>query len=518
MAEDGPQQREQDGPISELQPVKGTTGPQFDIVVDPETGKKVVRLSLADAVMRALANNVDIRVVSYDPEITYEEMVQAAAEFDYEVFGGYSFAKDDGFLPLSGLVNDRRTQEFEGGVRQRTVTGADWSLAYRLDYSRERATHATNPSFDPAVEMTLTQPLLRGGWPERNLANLRIARVNHKITIEAFRQQVEETVTDVITTYWQLIQAHEDVAIQQRLLDASIKTLKRIEDRMDLDATAVQIKQTEAAVEQRRATLIRVKKTIGDVRDNLARLLADSTLNTISDVDIIPTDDPSRIEVAVDEVAELVVALRYNPQLAQARLAIAAADINVSVARNEELPRLDLTASGAVTGRGETLNRASKSLESFDFIDWSIGLTFEYPIGNRERKALLRQRRQEHLQSVTEYQAAADLVAQLVRERIRQVDTTYDEIAAQAAAVRANQEQLQALEDTERIRGALTPEFLRVKLAAQETLAIAERAYAQAVTDYNIALVELNRATGTVLELNNVQVAMPVATGEAPWP
>jgi hypothetical protein len=71
---------------------------------------------------------------------------------------------------------------------------------------------------------------------------------------------------------------------------------------------------------------------------------------------------------------------------------------------------------------------------------------------------------------------------------------------------------------TEEIRGRLTPEFLLVKLNAQETLANAELAALQALVDYNVAMSDLALVSGTVLELHGVKLALPVVLGEEPWP
>ncbi len=66
--------------------------PLLKITKDTKTGQRSIRLDLREAVMRALANNVDIAIVSYDPQVAREQMVQAAAAFDYVLFGslGYS--------------------------------------------------------------------------------------------------------------------------------------------------------------------------------------------------------------------------------------------------------------------------------------------------------------------------------------------------------------------------------------------------------------------------------------------
>ena len=514
MARKGPQVRQDTGRLQEFLPAEGANGPELEIV--DEGGGPVLYLSLQEAIMRGLANNLDIRVLSYAPEISREQVMQAAAEFDYVLFGGVTISETDDFFAITGGHDDRRGWDIQIGVRQHTVTGADWSLTLDQAWDRNK-TGATTTRWEPTLSLAVSQPLLRGGWAERNLAALRIARLTRDTSSSAFRQQAEQTITDIITAYWLLVQSRRDVEIQERLLEVSITTLERIQNRMKLDATAVQIRQTEAAVEQRRAALINFEKLARDAQDNLGRLLADATFNSLTDAEVIPTDVPTEVEVLINETDQLVTALRFSPLLEQARLAIATADINVMVAENDKLPQLDLAAAGTLAGSDPSLGDASRDLASLDQISWSLGLSFEYPLGNREREAVHRQRRYERLQAITELQNTTDQVAVVVRERIRAVRTAYREIAIQQAAVTASEAQLQALDDTERIRGALTPEFLQVKLSAQDSLALAHRSLIQAIVAYNVAMIEVNRATGTVLETHRVQLAMPIADGQTTW-
>ena len=68
---------------------------------------------------------------------------------------------------------------------------------------------------------------------------------------------------------------------------------------------------------------------------------------------------------------------------------------------------------------------------------------------------------------------------------------------------------MQVLQDTEEIRERLTPEFLLVKLQAQEFLANAQMSEVRAIVDFNIAFAELAQTLGTVLELHQVEVSLP---------
>ena len=71
---------------------------------------------------------------------------------------------------------------------------------------------------------------------------------------------------------------------------------------------------------------------------------------------------------------------------------------------------------------------------------------------------------------------------------------------------------MQALEDSEPVREQLTPEFLMVKLQAQEALANAQQSEIRAIVDFNISLAQLARISGTVLELHQVSSSLPAVS------
>ncbi len=56
---------------------------------------------------------------------------------------------------------------------------------------------------------------------------------------------------------------------------------------------------------------------------------------------------------------------------------------------------------------------------------------------------------------------------------------------------------------------SLTPDFLDLKFRRQESLAQAEAAEQQALTDYNISLAEYEAATGTALERSGIIFDVP---------
>jgi outer membrane protein TolC len=251
-----------------------------------------------------------------------------------------------------------------------------------------------------------------------------------------------------------------------------------------------------------------------DAQDNLASLLADAQINVLNEYEIVPVDEPNSKPVTIDRNERLAQALKHNPTLEQAQLAIEMANIDVDVARRQKLPLLNATASAALQGLDDSWGNAHDWLFTGNYFGWSAGLSLEYPLGNRQREAEFRRSKLNRLKAIATLQNLSNQVAVELKERVRQVGSTYEQWQIQQEAVKAARIELQALEDTELIRGQLTPEFLSVKLSAQASLAEAERAKLQVITDYNIALVELEHTSGTVLQMYPVPRALSATAGE----
>lgn len=472
---------------------------------------ELIMLSLEEAILRALANSLDIRVVSYDPAIAREEMTKAAAAFDTTLFGSLERIHSESRQAngFAGSLSQQRN--FAVGLRKRSTLGTECSLTYAMTRSWDNSSFLklVNSYYEPSLTLQVTQPLLRNAWPGFNLAQLRVATVNAKISDEQFRDKVEEVITQVISLYWTLSQSRQSLEIQQRLLEQTRETYGITLSRYQVDATGATISQIQASVKIREAAMILARKNILDVQQSLARLINDPQINALTDYEVVPTTPMITELVEIDPADQMVAALAHNPQLEQARLGIAAAEINVDVARNQTLPKVDLTASAGIQELAATPGTAQRRLGNLDYTSFSIGLSAEYPIGNRERMANLRQRKYERTQAIVSLQNAADQIAVTILERARQVRSAHQQIVAQRAAVKASQAQLWALRAIEKDRGRLTPEFLQLKLSVQQTLANSEQAQLQATVDYNNALVDLARATGTTLELHRVQIAMP---------
>jgi outer membrane protein TolC len=514
VVEKGPQRRITRTGLDFLRPATEPNIPALEVTMDETSGKNLINFTLEDAVVRALASSPEISIVSFDPAIAREDITKAVSMFDITTFGKLNSEKNDNPTDSIFQSGQSTSRLWEVGIKQRGVTGAEWSLSYALARNWDDLSYRALPTrYEPMLAFQIKQPLLRDGGKELNLAGINISHLNHRIALAAFRKKTEDVATEVISLYWILLQARRDLEIQQSLLDKTLETLTKVENRRDIDATNVQIKQAESFAKSRHATLLQAQKRIIDVQDALVRLLSDHQLNLLNDLDLVPVTTPTNTPTQFEQNEVLKLAMANNAEIKQAQIGVEVAQINVDVAQRQKMPRLDLVASARMQGMSSTQSDAHDNLEDADYTSVAIGLTFEFPYGNRQRKAEFRRRKLERSKAVSVLQNISDQVAAQAKERIRLARTAFKELQIQKDAAEAASIHLQALEDTETVREKLTPEFLLVKLQAQETVANAQRAEIKAIVDYNIALTRLAQTTGTVLDLRYVQTALPTTGG-----
>ncbi len=480
--------------------------PKIYITIDPNTGQKAAALSLDDVIQRTLANSPEIRVVSFDPSISIFEITKAASKFDITAFGDINYEDNDN--PENSIYQSGQSYSWtnDAGIKQKLTTGADWSLTYAFTRNWDDLAGRTySTRYEPILSFQLRQPLLRDAWKNLNLSGVDIAKLNYLIAMLTFRQKAEDITAKVISSYWQLVQAQQNVDIYEKLLKQTEDTLTKVLGRREIDASEVQIQQAQAYVKARQAALIQAQKQVLDQQDVIIRLISDSQLNLLEEIKIIPASQPSleKKELEINKLLETTI--QNNPVIQQARVGINIADINIRIAKNQKMPRLDLVTSLRTQSLDDGPENAFWDMYRTDYVSYGIGLSLEYPLGNRNRNAELMQRRLTRRKAVVTLENITDQAAQLTKEVARRVETDYIEIEKQKAASEAARLHLEVLAESEVIRDKLTPEFMLLMLQAQEFLANSQIAEIRAVTDYNIAIAELSRITGTILELRLIE-------------
>ncbi len=497
-----------DQPTTQKNKYPPATGPSLD-------SSPTLRLSLREIVQRAISNSSDIKVAGYQPAIDETRVTEAEARFDPTFFTNLTYSDQTTLSPSNQNVGLQpgqafafRTYSLETGVRQDLETGGRIELKYNPTKTHESFPNPTtvnpNPFWTSNLALQLTQPLLRDFGQGINEARITIARNNQQISLLDFRDAIEKALRDIEENYWQLVQAEGEVAIADQLLSETLRTADLLIKRRTQDVTRVEISQTNAAVETRRAVLIRARARVRDFSDQLKRLMNDPEMPVTGNTLILPATVPIEEQIRMSLEDQIQTGLENRFELGQQLLRMDSSNIATKVAKNNLLPQLNAVGSVGVEGIGSDLTGAVDDQFSFDHPSWSLGVQFEFPFGNRAARAIWKRTLLQRMQAISQYQGLIDQVSLDVKIALRETETTWEEVYATRKARFAAADALRAVSQREEGGEALTYTFVDLKLNTQQRYAEAQQAEVQAIANYNRALAKLELAKGTLLRYNNV--------------
>ena len=203
---------------------------------------------------------------------------------------------------------------------------------------------------------------------------------------------------------------------------------------------------------------------------------------------------------------------KNRPEIHAAIKQVKAGSQQLGVTQHELLPALNLVTETYLNGlRGNSdFGRAFTDQFSAGRPSYSIGLQYELPVGNRLAKARVCRRQHEVARLQDEYAQALQAVQTEVDIAVRELKTAYLEIRAKHRALAAAEAEANTIEQRwlRLIDGSGTSALnLESLLRAQERVTASERDYVDSVLTYNLAMINLKRSNGTLLQSENVNVS-----------
>lgn len=473
---------------------------------------KVFQLSLGDALRRSMAHNYAIKIDGYAPAISTAQVVQAEAAFDMAFFANASRNNTDQPQPFlirtplqqRGFEND--TTIVNGGIRKLLANGATVTLTQqmtRLDNPSAEYT-SFNPSWSQNFVTELRQPVLRNFGIDFNRAQINIRKNERGANKEAFRARVIDTLNNTERAYWTLVAARRDVTVSAELLAEALLTLSQVQARIDFDAYQTLLYRSQSAVKAREFEYIDVKNRVRNAEDQLLNLINDPDLPLSNDYEIIPIDNPTTVSILRDRFQAVEAAIEHRPEIIRARYAVDTTRIQLGVAKNQALPRLDAVYRMTLNGIGGNADQGFDEMTSGNFIDQFVGVEFQWNFGERAERAGIRIAKLQQSQAVVAYKKALDDIITDCRVALRNLDTNFEQILPSHDGVTSASENLRSLQERQERK---SPAELDTILSAQNNLATARRALLQSIVNYNQGIVDVERAKGTLLEYDNVILA-----------
>jgi outer membrane protein len=474
--------------------------------------RPALQLSLQDVVTRALENNADIAVERYNPQASEQNVRELQGFYEPLLYSTLlSNSRSDparnAFAGATSVNTDTLTYDF--GARKELQTGGN----LRLDFANSRSStnsvfNTFNPSFGSNFNAQLSQPLLRGFRIDPTRYQIRVARNNRQISEVQFRQTVVNTVANVRQLYNDLLYAIDNLEAQRKSLALARRLLEENQIRVRVGTMApLDVVAAESEVASREETVILAEAAVLEAEDAIKRSIFPQNDPATWDSRILPTDRPTAEPVRVDSEAAIRNALEKRTDLVAARKSLENADSAVTLAKNQELPQIDLVAAYGTTGVGGTqieregfggpiirtvpggYGDALSDVFGRNYPTWSLGFNISYPIFNRQADAAAARA------EVTREQSRANLrrmelqVTAEVRSAARAVDTNLKRVESTRAARVLQERRLDAEE--KRFAAGMSTNFFVTQ--AQRDLALAQVLELRAIADYRNSLVNFER-------------------------
>jgi len=382
-----------------------------------------------------------------------------------------------------------------------------------------------NPTLTPAFQFEVRQRLLSGFGFDPNLRYIRIARNNKMITEVTFRNQLITTVSQIENIYWDLVNAYENVTVQQRALDLANKTLSDNQKQVSAGTLApLTVVQSQSAVATAKQNLIAAQVNLQLeqllMKNAITRNMADPLLAVAP---VIPTDTLNTTsEYEVGTVEDLIAdAIRQRPEIATARLTLTNSLISRKSIRNQLLPTVDVYAfygASALAGPANPLctdptrctspgfptgyGGAFSNLFNSSAPDKGVGVNINIPLRDRQVQA-------DQVRSDLEYRQAQLSLLQTentIQLQVRQAQFALQQnwVALQAA-ISARDYAAEALDAEQKklVMGASTSTLV---LQAGSNLTQAESNVLAAATNYEKSKVQLDLSTADTLSKLGIDV------------
>ena len=497
-------------------------------IFDESQQRQIVRLSLQDCIARTLEHNLDLRTGSFDPAIQMAEVTRLEAAFDAVLVGSAQYEAFDQGNPNSGFFTrtivrpsgqdtekigtDPFTQQkdynYLFGLQKRLPTGATLELAQRMRrLHMDREELFLNPYYESSLDLELRQPLLRDFGIDVNRASINAARNNLNISYQQYNLLAIQTVAEVENNYWTLIFFRQRVRILEQLLDQVIRTNERLIRRTVFDAAARNLGRSRGLIAQTQAELISAKNDVITQQDRLLESINDPSLKLGPSWEIIPTDKPSTVEYRMDRDEAVQIALAQRPELIAQQLTIDTTEIALGVAENQLYPRLDMVLRQEMNAPGGKPNLAWEEQNDYNAVNYTFGLSFEFPLGNRAAQANMIQAQYERRQEKLRMENFRTQVQADVTISWDSLVSAFQGIAPRITSVNEHANILKAQLALERTDAKIDANTLDIRLLNQERLAQAYDALAQTIFTYNTAIISMQRAQGTLLRYNNIKLA-----------
>ncbi len=481
-------------------------------------------LNILEVRTKALKNNLAIEVSQLDPAMASASLRQEKAKFDNIIFAyakktGLDSPKNAGNLvgfssltdpeltgaevKLTNLAQSLQTLDIMAGVKVPLRSGGSVTLSSPLE--NKKITGALNSNeYNSALRFSVSQPLLRNAGTQVNEASIRVAEFDKQAIQLKTKLQAIRIIALTDKAYWGLYEAWAQLDIRNQQYQLAIQNLTMVRKRVNEGLTAaIELNRAEIGVADRMEALIIAETNLKLAQRQLRFFMNDmeSEQNSLSVINT--TTEPNLLRYEFDRNKLIHDALNGRLDLLELELKLSAEAVNIQYFENQTLPLFSLDYHyGALSSSANNLGNSYQNVFNGQFNEWAIGLKFEMPFTNEANKAKLDYAVQQRNKSLATKRLQTLTVKKEIYDALDQVENNWQRIlAARQQVVIAGYNYDAELKQFN--------EGLRTMTEVLETLTRLGEAQikeVKAVSDYQVSMIDIAYATGTIFGYTKLDI------------
>lgn len=486
-------------------------------------------LSLRDAILLTLENSSNVQIEETQIEFQkfnllsqfqpFDPVVQSSLNINRYYSPSYSQLQGVG---ISGNTTVKSLNQIGQVSYSQTFSPGTNILASMSSnkFSTNSSYNYFNPYFSSTLSFTFTQPLLRGAGRFANTAQIEIARRSLEQSRSSFEAEVNDAILNVVSQYWNVVQARGALDVQQKSLKLAEASYDRDKRSLELGALPpLDIYRSQSEVAARKVGAIQAAYA-ATVADEALRLTIgadrDAQANAL-ELNLTEKPQPDGELENVDEQSALAQALTQRPELNMVQNALANDETSIRLAHNQLEPNLQLQGFYQSSGLGGNeynlqsgqliapggFGSSMSQLFGFGYPGYGGTLSLTLPVRNRAGQAALGSALVSRAHDLNSSGQIREQITLEVRNAVHQLNEARLALAAGTASFDLAQKTL-ASEQRKFELGAETNFFV---LDAQTRVAQAELILLQTQVNYRIALAAVGHSTGDLLGPYHVQIA-----------
>ncbi|MGD0573222.1 MAG: TolC family protein [Sedimentisphaerales bacterium] len=460
-----------------------------------------IQLSIEQCRAMTLKNNLDLKVQLIEPAIAAKQVSEEEAKFESSFFTNLSYNNINQPSVVVEQAPQYKSQTADLGVQVPLQTGG--TVKFDLADNRTNITVGkySEVSYTPVTTFSISQPLLRGAGKRVNTYSIRVLEYQRHITDAMTKLEVMRVLANADRGYWRLYAARKELEVRQQEYELAQAQLEQTRRMVALgEKAAVEETRSEAGVAERLDGIIKAKKELEDRQRELKQIMNEAGLGIDSPAVIVPMTEPDPVRYEIDKERLTKSAVENRMEMLEVELQLAQDSSAVDYYKNQTLPLVAMDYTYNMNGIGTMRSDAYDMMFDRTSESYMVGMNLVVPLGNEAAKNRLLEMQYRKRQRLFTKENRRIQIETEVLGAISQLEANWQSILAG----RQNSILAGRLYEAEKRQFVVGLRTATDVLDAQAKFANAQSTEISALTEYQIAQVDLAYATGMLLGATKV--------------